>query len=350
MREHFGTMPDGQRIDAFTLTNAAGIEVRFIAYGGVILSIRVPDREGAVEDVTLGYDSLEEYLADRTYFGALVGRYANRIAGARFTLDGREYALAANAGANHLHGGVRGFNRVVWEVEPSEAGAVLSYTSPAGEEGYPGTLRARVGYTLTDDGELAFDYHVVADQPTPVNLTQHAYFNLAGHAAGEILGHELTLAASRFTPTTAELIPTGELRDVRGTPFDFAAPHALGERIDADDEQLRLAGGYDHNFVVNRAAPGELAFAARLREPRSGRVVEVHTTEPGIQLYAGNMMPDVLAGKQGQLYRRRGGLCLETQHFPDSPNQPHFPSTILRPGQELRSRTVYRFTTDADPR
>jgi len=349
-QEPYGTTAEGQDVETYTLTNANGVEVRVISYGGIITSLKIPDQSGALDDVTLGYDSLEEYAADRNYFGALIGRFGNRIARGRFTLDGAEHRLATNDGANHLHGGARGFNRVVWDVEPvgngASRGLVLRYTSAGGEEGYPGALSVRVTYTLTDRDELAIDYRAAADAPTPVNLTQHAYFNLAGHAAGDVLGHELTLAAPRFTPVDATLIPTGELREVRGTPFDFTAPRAVGERIEAGDEQLRRGGGYDHNFVLADSAHATPTFAARLREPRSGRVLEVHTTEPGLQLYSGNMMPDEMRGKEGATYRRRGGLCLETQHFPDSPNQPRFPSTILRPGAELRSRTVYRFTTD----
>jgi aldose 1-epimerase len=347
-QETFGTTAEGEQVGAYTLKNAGGIELRFIAYGGIIQSLRVPDRAGRFADVTLGYDTLAEYERDTTYFGALVGRYGNRIARGRFTLDGREHRLATNNGPNHLHGGVRGFNKVLWDVAPAgdASSAVLSYTSPDGEEGYPGTLVVRVTYTLTDSDELAIDYHATTDRPTPVNLTQHAYFNLAGHDAGAVLDHEITIAASRFTPVDGTLIPTGELRPVHGTPLDFTAARRIGDRIDADDEQLRAAGGYDQNFVLAdhpRQAP---AFAARLREPRGGRVLEVHTTEPGLQFYSGNMMPDALRGKGGRTYRRRGGLCLETQHFPDSPNHPHFPSTIVRPGVAYRSRTVYRFLTE----
>lgn len=350
-REPFGTTPRGEPVDAFVLTNARGVEVRFIAYGGVIVSIRVPDRDGALADVTLGHDALDDYLADDRYFGALIGRYANRIAGGRFTLDGVTHALATNDGANHLHGGPGGFHDVLWIVEPfardDATGATLRYTSPDGEEGYPGTLDVRVTYTLTDAGELAVDYRAAADAPTPVNLTHHAYFNLAGHDAGSVLDHELTIHASRFTPVDATQIPTGELRAVGGTPFDFTAPRAVGARIGDDDAQLRHGDGYDHNFVLDHpaAAHGAPTLAARLREPCSGRVLEVYTTEPGLQLYSGNVLQGRPAGKGGHVYGRHAGLALETQHFPDSPNQPRFPSTILRPGTTYASRTVYRFST-----
>jgi aldose 1-epimerase len=359
-RRPFGATAAGEPVEAFTLANGRGVEVRFIAYGGTILSVRVPDRDGATADVTLGLDALADYERDRRYLGALIGRYANRIAGGRFTLDGTEHAVTRNDGANHLHGGRRGFHAAVWDVEPfadgGAVGAALRHTSPDGEDGYPGTLRVRVTYTLTPRDELVVDYHAVTDRATPVSLTHHAYFNLAGHDAGDVLGHELTLAASRYTPVGAGLIPTGELRDVRGTPFDFTAPAPLGARIDADDGQLRLGGGYDHNFVLDRAAPAALAPAAlapaalapaaRVREPRSGRVLEVHTTEPGIQLYSGNHVAHGPAGKGGHAYGARAGLALEPQRFPDSPNQPAFPSAVLRPGEAYTSRTVYRFAVD----
>lgn len=352
-REPFGVTPDGRPVEAFTLTNARGSAVRFLDYGGVIVSVRVPDRRGALDDVTLGYDAAASYAADPRYFGALVGRYANRIAGGRFTLDGVEHALPRNDGRNHLHGGPRGFHTARWDVEPfadgARAGAVLRYTSPDGEEGYPGTLRVQVTYALTGDDErtdeLTVDYHAVADRATPVNLTQHAYFNLAGHDAGDILGHELTLNASHYTPVDAELIPTGEVRAVRGTPFDFTTPTPVGAGIGADDEQLRRGQGYDHNFVLDRDGVRQdaLALAARLYEPRSGRALEIHTTEPGIQFYSGNVLANGPVGKGGYRYGPRGGLALETQHFPDSPNRPAFPSTVLRPGEAYASRTAYRF-------
>jgi aldose 1-epimerase len=319
------------------------MEVRFISYGGTITSIRVPDREGQVAEVTLGHDTLAGYVEDSRWFGALVGRYANRIAGGRFSLDGRDYILERNDGPNHLHGGSGGFHRAVWEVEPREsdtgACALLHYTSPAGDGGYPGTLTVRVTYTLTHEDSLIIDYHATTDAPTPVNLTQHSYFNLAGARAGNILDHELWLNARAFTPIDPTLIPTGEIRGVDGTPFDFTTPARIGSRIDEADEQLTRCGGYDHNFVIERQGEGGLSFAARLQDPRSGRTLTVLTTEPGIQLYSGNAL-ETAAGD----YARRAGLTLETQHFPDSPNQSAFPSTVLRPGRALSSRTAYTFS------
>lgn len=343
----FGTLPGGEEVTAFTFANTTGLEVTAIDYGGIIVSLRVPDREGQLADVVLGYEALDGYLTDSPYFGALIGRYGNRIAGGRFRLDGQEYELATNNGPNHLHGGVVGFDKVLWRAEPfandAGVGLVLSYTSPSGEEGYPGTLRVEVTYTLTEGNELIFDYRAVTDAPTPVNLTQHTYFNLAG--GGDILDHELMLVASRYTPVDDTLIPTGELAPVEGTPFDFRSPTAIGSRIQADHEQLHNGGGYDHNFVLDRQGDG-LVLAARLIEPASGRRMEVLTTEPGLQVYSGNFLDGSIVGKRGQAYAHRSGRCLETQHFPDSPNRSQFPSTILRPGQEYRSRTIYRFSTD----
>ena len=345
-REPFGATPDGRAVERFTLTSASGVTISVLSFGGVIQSILAPDRAGKLADVTLGYDSLPEYEKDKSYLGALVGRYANRIRAGRFSLDGRDYTLAQNAGGNHLHGGIRGFNKAVWSVEPfeenGEHGLVLQHVSPDGDEGYPGTLRSRVTYRLTASGELVIDFFATADAATPANLTQHAYFNLAGSGSGDILGHVLELNASRFTAVDATLIPTGELRSVRGTPFDFSTPEVVGARIGADDEQLRLAGGYDHNFVIDRAGT-ELTLAARLTDPVSGRGVDIHTTEPGIQFYTGNFLDGTVIGKGGVPHRYRSGLALETQHFPNSPNEPAFPSTILRPGAEHRSRTVYHF-------
>ena len=335
-------------MDAFTIRNANGMAVRFIAYGGSIVSLEVPDRTGRLADVVLGYDSLEGYEADRHYLGALIGRYANRIAKGRFTLDGHVHSVTVNDGPNHLHGGRRGFHKVPWDVTPFEdgdvTGALLSYTSVTGDEGYPGTLSVSVMMTLNDDNELALDYAAVADEPTPVNLTQHSYFNLAGHDAGDIRAHELTIAASRYTPVDASLIPTGALYDVSGTPFDFRATQTIGAALDGEDDQLRIGGGgFDHNFVLDRAEmAGDVALAARLHDPGSGRMLEIYTTEPGLQLYSGQALGGV-AGK-GIVYPAYAGVALETQHFPDSPNQPSFPSTILRPGEGFTSRTVYRFS------
>ena len=345
-REPFGTTADGRIVERFTLASASGVTIAVLSYGGVIQSILAPDRTGALADVTLGYDTLPEYEKDKSYLGALIGRYANRIRAGRFVLDGREFTLAQNAGGNHLHGGTRGFNKAVWRVEPfeegGELGLLLEHESPDGDEGYPGTLRSRVTYRLTARGELVIDFSATTDTPTPANLTQHAYFNLAGSGSGDILGHVLELSASRFTPVDATLIPTGELHSVRGTPFDFSTPETIGARIGADDEQLRLAGGYDHNFVLDRVH-AELSLAARLTDPVSGRGVDIHTTEPGIQFYTGNFLDGTVMGKGGVPHRYRSGLALETQHFPNSPNEPAFPSTILRPGAEHRSRTVYHF-------
>jgi aldose 1-epimerase len=346
-REPFGSTADGRAVERFTLSSTSGITISVLSFGGVIQSIFAPDRAGASADVTLGYDTLPEYEKDKSYLGALVGRYANRIRAGRFALDGRDYTLARNAGGNHLHGGMRGFNKAVWTVEPFEeaadVGLVLQHVSPDGDEGYPGTLRTRATYRLTALGELAIDFSATTDKATPVNLTQHAYFNLAGSGSGDILGHLLELGASRFTPVDATLIPTGELRSVRGTPFDFSTPQRIGARLGADDEQLRLAGGYDHNFVLDRPGGAEPMLAARLTDPVSGRGVDIHTTEPGMQFYTGNFLDGTVMGKGGVPHRYRSGLALETQHFPNSPNEPAFPSTILRPGAEHRSRTIYHF-------
>jgi aldose 1-epimerase len=347
-KEAFGQTKDGVSVDLYTLTNASGMEVRAMTYGGIIVSLKVPDRDGQLGDVVLGYDSLDGYLKSSPYFGAIVGRYGNRIAKGKFTLDGEDYTLATNNGPNALHGGNKGFDKVVWKAESFEkdggVGVVFSYTSPDGEEGYPGTLQAKVTYTLTDANELEFAYHAVTDKATPVNLTQHTYFNLAGDGSGDILGHELMLNASHFTPVDSTLIPTGEIRSVEGTPFDFRTPTAIGARIDADDEQIRFGGGYDHNFVLDRTTGSGLALAARVYEPTTGRVMDVTTTEPGVQFYSGNFLDGTITGKNGHVYGHRSGLCLETQHYPDSPNQSDFPSTILRPGEEYRSRTVYAFS------
>ncbi len=347
-KQAFAKTPDGADVDLYTLRNASGMEVRAISYGGIILTLRVPDRNSVLGDVVLGYDDLAGYLKASPYFGSIVGRYANRIARGRFTLDGRTYTLAANNGKNALHGGVRGFDKVVWSAEPFQdaagVGVVFSYTSRDGEEGYPGTLRATVTYTLSDANALAFDYHATTDKATPVNLTQHTYFNLAGDGKGDVLGHELMLKASRFTPVDETLIPTGELRGVIGTPFDFRTPRAIGARIGEADEQLKLGGGYDHNFVLDREPGGAEQLAARVYEPTSGREMEVTTSEPGVQLYTGNFLDGTITGKGGHVYARRTGFCLETQHYPDSPNQKGFPTTILRPGEAYRSRTVYAFS------
>jgi len=334
-------------VSAYTLKSANGMEARVLDYGGILVSLRVPDRHGRFDDVVLGYDSLADYLRSSPYFGAIIGRYGNRIAGGRFTLDGKTYTLAKNNGPNHLHGGLKGFDKVVWDAAPFQGadsvGLVFRYTSPDGEEGYPGTVRATVTYTLTDRNELIFDYHATTDRATLVNLTQHSYFNLAGDGKGDILGHVVTLNADRFTPVDSTLIPTGEIRSVSGTPFDFRTPTAIGARIDQDDEQLRYGRGYDHNFVLNKGADGGPTPAARVYEPSSGRLMEIYTTEPGLQFYSGNFLDGTLRGKHGVVYRRRYGFAMETQHYPDSPNKPTFPSTTLRPGESYHSRTIYKF-------
>jgi aldose 1-epimerase len=347
-RAAFGTMPDGTPIEVFTIANARGVEVRAIEFGAIIVSLRVPDRAGRSADVVLGYDTLAEYVSKNTpYLGGVVGRYANRIAKGRFTLDGQEYKLATNNGPNHLHGGVKGFDKVAWTGEPVQGpdgpGVALTYTSRDGEEGYPGTLKARVTYTLNDRNELTVDYHATSDKPTHVNLSQHSYFNLSG-GDRSILDHELTIDADRFTPVDETLIPTGDLAPVPGTPLDFRKPTAIGARINDKHVQLLRGRGYDHNFVLNKPkGSAELTHAARLADPVSGRTLDIGTTEPGVQFYSGNFLDGTIKGKNGRVYAQRWGLCLETQHFPDSPNRPNFPSTILRPGAEYRSRTVFTF-------
>jgi aldose 1-epimerase len=345
-RAPFGVTRDGQPVEVFTLRNANGVEARIINYGGTVLSLKVPDRNGQFGDVVLGFDTLAEYEQKSPYFGCLIGRYGNRIAGGRFTLNGVIYQLATNDGPNHLHGGIKGFDKRVWKVERAEVTPqgpqlVLSYLSPDGEEGYPGNLHVTATYTLTKDNGLRLDYRATTDKDTIVNLTQHSYFNLAGH--GDILGHVVYLNADRFTPVDATLIPTGELRPVEGTPFDFRKPTAIGARIQQDDEQLRYGRGYDHNWVINKK-PGELALHARVVEPTTGRVLEVLSTEPGLQFYSGNFLDGTLKGKYGQVYAHRSGFCMEPQHFPDSPNKPNFPSVVLKPGQEYRNTIIYRFS------
>lgn len=345
-RAPFGVLPSGDSVHVFTLTNANGVELRALDYGGIIVSLRTPDRTGQLGDIVLGYDSLAGYVASTPYFGALVGRVANRIAKGTFTLDGTWHRLAVNNGPNALHGGQVGFDKVMWRAESkrdsSGVGIVLTYTSTDGEEGYPGTLKAQVTYTLTDRNELILDYLATTDQATPVNLTQHSYFNLGGDGSGDVLSHVMTLNADQYTPIDSTLIPFGSLDAVARTPFDLRAGVAIGAHIDEKNTQLKFAGGYDHNFVINRTGPG-LVPAARVVDPKSGRTLDVATTEPGIQFYTGNFLDGSLTGKSGHVYARRNGFCLETQHFPDSPNQPAFPSVILRPGTEYRSRTVYTF-------
>jgi aldose 1-epimerase len=345
-RAPFGQLADGTAVEIFTLTNANGVEVRTIPYGAIVVSIKVPDRDGRFGDVVLGFDTLEDYAKGRPFFGAVVGRYGNRIARGRFTLDGQTYQLATNNGPNHLHGGVKGFDKLVWKAEPLDrdgrAGVVYTLSSPDGDEGYPGALDVRVTYTLTPANELTVEYEATTDRPTPINLTQHSFFNLAGEGRTDILGHRLTIDADRFTPVDMTLIPTGELAPVEGTPFDFRQPTAIGARIAADHEQLRHGNGYDHNWVLSRGSAG-LAHAARLEDPTTGRTLDVSTTEPGVQFYSGNFLDGTITGKSGHVYKRRYGLCLETQHFPDSPNHSNFPSTILRHGERYQSKTVFAF-------
>lgn len=341
----FGKTPAGETVDLYTLKNAKGAEAAISTYGGVVVSLKVPDRSGVLADVVLGYDDFDGYVQNPAHFGAIVGRYGNRIAHAKFTLDGVAYTLAKNDGENSLHGGTRGFDKMLWKAKPgSGASLELTYLSKDGEEGYPGNLSTTVVYTLTDDNELKIDYTATTDKDTVLNLTNHSYFNLAGEGQGDILAHQLTINAGRFTPVDKTLIPTGELRSVEGTPLDFRQPHAIGERINSTDEQIVLGRGYDHNFVLNRTGDG-LVTAAKVTEPKSGRVLEVLTTEPGMQFYTGNFLDGTIHGKGGHVYGRRTAFCMETQHYPDSPNHPDFPTTELKPGAVYRTTTVYRFST-----
>ena len=346
----FGRLSDGRAVSLFTLTNAHGVEVRAINYGAIIVSVRTPDRAGRFDDVVLGFDSLAGYLEKTPYFGAVVGRYANRIANGEFTLDGKTYHLARNNGPNSLHGGIRGFDKVLWTAEPTEHGDTASvsfrYVSPDGEEGYPGTVTVRVSYSLTPSDQLVVDYEATTTKATPINLSQHTYWNLHGEGRGDILDHVMRLDASAFTPVDSTLIPTGELARVGGTPFDFRTPTAIGARIDAPDTQLHYGHGYDHNWVLDRAGRTGVVAVARVVDPTSGRVLDVATTEPGVQFYTGNFLDGTVTGKGGVRYPRRGAFALETQHFPDSPNHPNFPSTILRPGDRFRSRTEFTFSAE----
>ena len=345
-RAPFGKLPDGQAVEMFTLKNVNGIEVRAINYGGIITSLKTPDRAGAFADIVLGFDTLEGYLGYHPYFGGVIGRYANRIALGRFRIDGMSHRLAMNNGPNHLHGGEKGFDKQVWQAEVIGGNSVrFSRVSPDGEEGYPGTLQVAVSYSLTNYNELIVEYQATTDLPTHVNLTQHSYFNLAG--SGDVLGHELTIDANRYTPVDASTIPTGVLAPVAGTPFDFRKPALIGARIEAKHPQIAHGRGYDHNYVLNREG-NTLEFAARVTEPVSGRVLEVATTEPGVQLYTGNFLDGSIKGKGGAAYGRHAGFCLETQHYPDTPNKPDFPSTLLRPGSTYASRTVFKFDVSKD--
>ncbi len=340
-KQAFGHTTDGTAVDLYTLADGK-VEARITNYGGIIVSLRTPDRDGKLDDVVLGYDSVDKYIAKTAYFGAIVGRYANRIAHGSFNLDGKTYSIPKNNGDNALHGGIRGFDKVVWTAREIKNGIELTYVSKDGEEGFPGTLTTTVRYTLDGDA-LRIEYSATTDKDTVLNLTNHSYFNLAGQGKGDVLGHVVKINASKITPVDAGLIPTGELKLVEGTPFDFRKPHAIGERIDTKDEQLQLGLGYDHNFVLDHAE-GQLVEAAEVYEPTTGRVVQVLTTEPGVQFYTGNHLDGSITGKEDRIYKPRFAFCLETQHFPDSPNHANFPTTELKPGQKFHSVTVFRFS------
>jgi aldose 1-epimerase len=342
-KKDFGKTKDGQTVDLYTLTTARGMQAAIMTYGGALVTLTAPDRAGKYADIILGMDDLKGYETPVPYFGALIGRYGNRIGKAQFTLDGKTYKLPANDNGNTLHGGIRGFDKHVWVARPGPGASLeLTYVSKDGEEGFPGTLSAKVVYTLTENNELKVDYTATTDKPTVVNLTNHTYFNLKGPGEGTILDHQVMLNADRFTPVDAKLIPTGELRSVKGTPFDFAQSTAIGARIDQGDEQLKFGKGYDHNWVLNKGNGG-MTKAAEVHEPKSGRVMEVWTTEPGLQFYTGNFLDGTLKGK-GKTFPHRGAFCMETQHYPDSPNKPEFPTTTLRPGQTYQTSTIYRFS------
>ena len=349
-KQNWGQTEASEPVTLYALRNKNGLEACITTFGGRLVSLKTPDREGNLKDIVLGFDELEGYLKKNPYFGALVGRYANRIANGAFSLNGETYHLARNNGPNSLHGGLKGFDKVVWHArEASGANGAssleLQYRSVDGEEGYPGNLDVTVTYSLTDADELRIEYQATTDKDTVLNLTNHSYFDLSGEARGDIVDLEVTIEADRFTPVNESLIPTGELRRVEGTPFDFRQPKRVGSRIDEEDEQLKYALGYDHNFVLNRDRQA-LSFAARAKHPESGRILELATTQPGVQFYTGNHLDGTVAGKGGVVYRFRSGVCFETQHFPDSPNQPHFPSTELKAGQTYLGATVFRFTTD----
>ncbi|MFF5605314.1 aldose epimerase family protein [Streptomyces cellulosae] len=348
VRELFGRLADGTRVDRWTLENG-GTRMEVLSYGGIVHSLEVPDRRGRYANVSLGLRTLEEYVASSPYFGALIGRYGNRIDKGTFTLGGTRYQLSVNDGENSLHGGAQGFDKRVWDVEPftrgSDVGLYLYYTAVDGEMGYPGTLRTKVTYTLTRDGDWRIDYEAVTDRPTVVNLTSHVYWNLAGEGSGSILDHELSIPASRYTPVDAGLIPTGELAKVAGTPFDFRRAKPVGRDIRTAHRQLLYGQGFDHNWVLDKGVTARPGHAATLRDPASGRTLRIATNEPGLQFYSGNFLDGTLTGTGGRIYRQGDGLCLETQHFPDSPNQPSFPSTVLRPGETYRTTTVHTFGT-----
>jgi aldose 1-epimerase len=346
-KQSYGKTAAGENVNLYTLRNSKGVEAKITNYGGILVSLKVPDRNGKFDDVVLGFNDLESYLTKNDpYMGALIGRYGNRIAKGRFTLNGVEYKLAVNNGENHLHGGIKGFDKVVWtgrEMKTTAGPAVLlTYLSKDGEEGYPGNLSVRVVYTLTNNNELKIDYSATADKDTVTNLTHHSYFNLAGEGNGDILNTSVTINADRFVPTDAGSIPTGELKSVAGTPFDFLKATAIGARINQDDEQLKFGNGYDHTWVINGRG---MRLAATAYEATSGREMQVWTTEPGMQFYTGNFLNGTLTGKSGKVYARRTGFCFETQHYPDSPNQPSFPTTTLKKGATYKSTTIYRFSS-----
>ena len=343
----FGKTRQGESASIYTLRNTNGVEAAITNYGGIVVSLCVPDGRGEFDDIVLGYDTLDEYIENNPYFGSIIGRYGNRIAMGRFVLDGKEYVLATNNDSNHLHGGLKGFDKVVWDARPVEGAEgptlELTYLSPDGEEGYPGNLSVRAIYVLTNDNGLRLEFTATTDKPTIVNLTHHSYFNLSGDARQSILDHEVMIVADRFTPVDENLIPTGELRPVAGTALDFTTPTPIGGRINADDQQLKYGGGYDHNWVLNKQA-GTFALVARVCEQTSGRIMGVYTTEPGMQFYSGNFLDGTIVGKGGIVYKHRCAFCMEPQHFPDSPNKPHFPPTVLRPGEQYRSVIEYRFS------
>lgn len=345
-KEDFGTTPDGEKVEQYTLKNEKGMEVKIITYGGRITNLTAPDKNGEYKDIVLGFDSIEDYVKDNPFFGALIGRYGNRIANGKFTLDGKEYDLAKNDGPNHLHGGVRGFDKVIWTAEetPDSTNSLkLTYTSKDMEEGYPGNLDVTVTYTLNDDNSLDVDYEATTDKKTIVNLTQHSYFNLTGDFSNKILNTVVEIDADKFIPINETLIPTGEIRDVENTPFDFREPKAIGKEIESDNQQLKRAGGYDHCWVLNDQDSG-VRFASSAYDPESGRFMQVYTDEPGLQFYTGNFLDSTLPAKGGGTYAKRSGFCMETEHYPDSPNQEGFPSVVLNPGEKYSSHATFKFS------
>jgi aldose 1-epimerase len=346
--KNFGTLPDGTPVELYTLRNSHGMEATIMTYGGIVTSLKVPDKNGTFDDVVLGYDNLDGYLKSSPYFGALIGRYGNRIAKGKFSLDGVEYTLATNNMPNALHGGLKGFDKVVWTARPlptaNGPSLILTYVSRNGEEGYPGNLLVTAVYSVTENNALKVEFSATTDQKTVVNLTHHSYFNLRGK--GDVLGHVVYINADRFTPVDSTLIPTGELKPVAGTPFDFTKPTTIGARIgNTNDEQIVFGGGYDHNWVLNKK-PGEMSLAASIYEPVTGRAMEVWSTSPGVQFYSGNFLDGTITGKNGQVYEFRNGFCFEPQHFPDSPNHPEFPTTELKPGETYQNTIIYKFVTE----